>query len=115
MRLQVITICAQMYASPIPAVDFITRVIFRGGDGPSVRSMIDSVARALKRWREPFSARLPAIRAHGYSERFPRMWDFYLCNCDGGFEDRQLGDVQMLLTKPRSRRAGSATVHAAQA
>jgi cyclopropane-fatty-acyl-phospholipid synthase len=40
------------------------------------------------------------------------MWEFYLCYCEGGFEERQLGDVQMLLTKPRSRRTAIATVHA---
>ena len=32
---------------------------------------------------------------------------------EGGFLERRLGDVQMLLTKPRARRATIATVHAA--
>jgi cyclopropane-fatty-acyl-phospholipid synthase len=31
------------------------------------------------------------------------MWEYYLCYCEGGFLERQLGDVQMLLTKPRCR------------
>jgi cyclopropane-fatty-acyl-phospholipid synthase len=31
------------------------------------------------------------------------MWDYYLCYCEGGFLERQIGDVQMLLTKPRCR------------
>jgi len=38
------------------------------------------------------------------------MWEFYLCYCEGGFIERQLGDVQMLLTKPACRRAPIATV-----
>jgi cyclopropane-fatty-acyl-phospholipid synthase len=32
-----------------------------------------------------------------------RLWEFYLCYCEGGFAERQLGDVQMLLAKPRWR------------
>ena len=72
-------------------------------------------ARTLRAWRERFLARQADVRALGYPERFVRMWEFYLCYCEGGFEERQLGDVQMLLTKPRSRRASIATVHASNA
>lgn len=31
------------------------------------------------------------------------MWEFYLCYCEGGFEERALGDVHMLLVKPENR------------
>jgi cyclopropane-fatty-acyl-phospholipid synthase len=72
-------------------------------------------ARTLKVWRERFLARQADVRTLGYPERFVRMWEFYLCYCEGGFEERQLGDVQMLLTKPRSRRAPITTVHASPA
>jgi len=54
------------------------------------------------------------VRALGYPESFLRMWEYYLCYCAGGFEERQLGDVQMLLIKPRSR-APIVTVNAATA
>jgi cyclopropane-fatty-acyl-phospholipid synthase len=33
------------------------------------------------------------------------MWEYYFCYCEGGFAERVLGDVQMLLVKPRNRRA----------
>jgi cyclopropane-fatty-acyl-phospholipid synthase len=33
------------------------------------------------------------------------LWDYYLCYCEGGFIERQLGNVQMLLTKARATRA----------
>ena len=69
-------------------------------------------ARTLKLWRERFLARQSEVRAQGYPESFIRMWEYYLCYCEGGFEERQLGDVQMLLLKPQSRRAAIATVHA---
>jgi len=66
-------------------------------------------------WRERLQARHGDVRAQGYPESFMRMWEFYLCYCEGGFEERQLGDVQMLLTKPRSRRCAIATANASPA
>jgi cyclopropane-fatty-acyl-phospholipid synthase len=45
------------------------------------------------------------VRALGYPEEFIRMWEFYLSYCEGGFRERYIGDVQMILTKPDSRRA----------
>jgi cyclopropane-fatty-acyl-phospholipid synthase len=132
MLLQAITIRDQFYAQALRSVDFIKRFIFPGSFIPSIQAIVDSVARAtdfklshledigphyartLKLWRERFFERIADVRAQGYPESFVRMWEFYLCYCEGGFEERQLGDVQMLLTKPQSRRPGLATVHAAQ-
>ncbi len=42
------------------------------------------------------------MRALGYSDAFIRLWEFYLCYCEGGFAERVLGDV--LLVKPACRR-----------
>jgi len=130
MLLQAITIRDQFYEQARRSVDFIKRFIFPGSFIPSVQALINSMARVtdlklfhmedigshyartLNAWRERFLARRAEVRALGYPERFVRMWEFYLCYCEGGFEERQLGDVQMLLTKPRSRRAAIATVHA---
>lgn len=132
MLLQAITIRDQFYRQALRSVDFIKRFVFPGCFIPSVAAIVDSVARVtdmklsnledigphyartLKLWREAFLARAADVRAQGYPESFLRLWEFYLCYCEGGFEERQLGDVQMLLTKPRSRRAVLATVHAAQ-
>jgi cyclopropane-fatty-acyl-phospholipid synthase len=132
MLLQAITIRDQLYESQLRSVDFIKRFIFPGGDLLSVRVMIDAVARytdmklfhledigphyarTLKMWRERFRARIAEVRSQGYPESFLRLWEYYLCYCEGGFEERQLGDVQMLLTKPRSRRASLASVYAAK-
>ena len=47
-----------------------------------------------------------------FADSFLRMWEYYLCYCEGGFEERQLGDVHMRLTKPRSRQASLTTIHA---
>jgi cyclopropane-fatty-acyl-phospholipid synthase len=123
MLLQSITIGDQFYAQALRSVDFIQRYIFPGSFIPSVSALVDSVARSsdmklfhlqdigphyertLRCWRERFSGSLTQVRAQGYPETFIRMWEYYLCYCEGGFAERQLGDVQMLLTKPKSRRA----------
>jgi cyclopropane-fatty-acyl-phospholipid synthase len=121
MLLQAITIQDQVYEEALKSVDFIQRFIFPGSFIPSVTAITDSVRRAtdlkvfhledigphyattLRRWRENFFARLPEVHRLGYPDAFVRMWDYYLCYCEGGFLERQLGDVQMLLTKPRCR------------
>jgi cyclopropane-fatty-acyl-phospholipid synthase len=123
MLLQAITIADQRYESARRSVDFIQRHIFPGSTIPSVTAMQDSVTRAtdlrlahledigphyattLRMWRESFFANLEAVRALGYPEEFIRMWEFYLCYCEGGFAERALGDVHMLLAKPGNRRA----------
>jgi len=64
-----------------------------------------SYALTLRAWRERFLAALPQVRSQGYSEAFIRMWNFYLAYCEGGFLERSIGDVQMLLAKPDNRRA----------
>ena len=123
MLLQAITITDQRYEAARTSVDFIQRHIFPGSTIPSVSVMLDSLTRStdlklvhledigphyattLRKWRENFHANLDTVRALGYPERFVRMWEFYLCYCEGGFEERAIGDVQMLLAKPGSRRA----------
>jgi cyclopropane-fatty-acyl-phospholipid synthase len=131
MLLQAITIRDQHYREARRTVDFIKRFIFPGSFIPSVRTLADSLARTtdmklyhledigphyartLRLWRERFMARQSEVRAQGYPDTFVRMWEYYLCYCEGGFEERQIGDVQMLLTKPRCHRAPIATINAA--
>ena len=64
----------------------------------------------LRHWRERFFENIAQVRRIGYPESFVRLWEYYLCYCEGGFAERQLGDVQFLLTKPGCRRAAIATV-----
>jgi cyclopropane-fatty-acyl-phospholipid synthase len=123
MLLQAITIQDQVYAQALKSVDFIQRFIFPGSFIPCVTAISHSVAKVtdfklfnledigphyattLHHWRERFVAALPQVRQLGYSESFIRLWEYYLCYCEGGFIERQLGTVQMLLTKPGCRRA----------
>lgn len=121
MLLQAITIADQRYDMARRTVDFIQRYIFPGGSLPSVTVIsewtkrktdmnilhIEDIgvhyAQTLKHWREAFSEKLGAVRAQGFDERFIRMWEFYLCYCEGGFMERSIGTAQVLLAKPQYR------------
>jgi len=123
MLLQAITIRDSLYQDALRSVDFIQRFIFPGSCIPSTAAIMDRVARVtdmnlchledigphyastLRLWRENMGANAERIRALGYSEEFLRMWEFYLCYCEGGFEERSIQDVQLLLAKPLNRRA----------
>ncbi len=123
MLLQAITITDREYESALKRVDFIKKYIFPGSFIPSVTALCDSITRSsdlrlfhledltpnyaetLKHWRLRMFEHVERVRALGYPEEFIRMWEFYLCYCEGGFRERYIGDVQMLLTKPQSRRA----------
>lgn len=121
MLLQAITIADQRYEAARKSVDFIQRHIFPGSTIPSITAMLKAItaesdmklvqlddigphyATTLRHWRERFMARLDEVRLLGYPDTFIRMWDFYLCYCEGGFAERALGDVHMLLAKPGAR------------
>ena len=121
--IQAITIEDHRYHQALHSVDFIKRFIFPGSFIPCVTAMLSaasnttdlrlynledigpSYALTLRAWRERFLERLPQVRALGYDERFTRMWEFYLAYCEGGFLERSIGDVQMLLARPGNRRA----------
>jgi cyclopropane-fatty-acyl-phospholipid synthase len=122
MLLQAITIRDQVYDWHKHNVDFIKRYIFPGSCIPSLAAIAAAVARAtdlrlfhleditphyartLAAWRRNFLANAGRVRALGFPESFLRMWEFYLAYCEGGFAERYLGDVQILFTKPMSRR-----------
>ena len=45
------------------------------------------------------------LLATGRDERFLRTFEFYLASCEASYEDRYNGNVQLLFSKPESRRA----------
>jgi cyclopropane-fatty-acyl-phospholipid synthase len=128
MLLQAITIQDQFYQQALQTVDYIQRFIFPGSFIPSIEAISTSLTRVtdlkifhledigphyattLRHWRERFFASLPTVRRLGYPDSFIRLWEYYLCYCEGGFAERQLGNVQILLTKPHCRRAALASL-----
>ena len=119
--IQAITIADQRFESAKNSVDFIQRYIFPGSNIPSITALLASITKAsdlklvdledigshyattLRIWRERFFANIDAVRSLGYSEEFIKMWEFYLCYCEGGFAECALGDVHLLLVKPENR------------
>ena len=120
--IQAITIVDQRFEAAKNSVDFIQRYIFPGSNIPSVTALLCSMTKSsdfklfdcedigphyattLRKWNENFFANIDAVRKLGYSEEFIKMWEFYLCYCEGGFAERALGDVHLLLAKPENRR-----------
>jgi cyclopropane-fatty-acyl-phospholipid synthase len=121
MLLQAIVIEDGAYEVEKAGRSFINTHIFPGGCLPSLRVIARMVARVtdfreaqleditahyattLERWRERFrdaAERLPEL---GYDERFQRLWELYLSYCEGGFRERRIQDVQLLLAKPGFR------------
>ncbi len=123
MLLQAITIPDQRFEYAQRSVDFIQRYIFPGGSLPSHEAILSTVkkhtdllmvgmqeigddyARTLEIWRERFHARLDQVKELGFDDYFIRMWNYYLCYCQGGFEERAIGTSQILLAKPDWRKS----------
>ncbi len=121
MLLQAITIADHRYERARRSVDFIQKYIFPGSCIPSITALSGAMARAtdlriydlhdigdhyartLREWRKSFARELPRVRALGYGEAFIRMWEFYFCYCEGGFMERAISDVQMLIVRPGYR------------
>ena len=127
MLIQAITIADQRYDQATKAVDFIQRYIFPGGCLPSVNIIGHHVASntdmmiislsdigrdyaiTLERWREQFLEKLETVRSQGFDERFIRMWEYYLCYCEGGFRERVISTAQIVMAKPDYRAVSSDT------
>lgn len=121
MLIQGITIDERYYARAIRSVDFIQQFIFPGSCIPSVGALLSASARGsdlglihlediglhypptLRAWRRNLNRALPQIRGLGYTPEFLRLWEFYLCYCEGGFQERSIGTVHLLFSKPAWR------------
>jgi cyclopropane-fatty-acyl-phospholipid synthase len=121
MALQAITIPEQRYERYRKSVDFIQQYVFPGGCLPSIGVICDSVskttdlrmthledfgqhyAHTLAQWRSRFFENIASVRKLGLDDRFIRCWEYYLCYCEGGFAERQIGVAQIVLNKPNSR------------
>jgi cyclopropane-fatty-acyl-phospholipid synthase len=131
MALQAITVDDRLYDVEKASRTFIRTHVFPNGCLPSIEVMAREVARrsdlrivdleditphyaeTLRRWRANVESGSARLRALGYDERFQRLWRLYLCWCEAGFAERRIGNVQVVLGKPRWR--GSVTVPRAAA
>jgi len=121
MLLQFIATGEQYYPGYRRSVDFIRRYVFPGSHCPSLGALVSAAgagsdlrlthledltphyAETLRTWRERFRARLDDVRRLGYSERFIRLWDYYLQYCEAGFEERHIAEFQVMLARSGAR------------
>jgi len=123
LLIQAITIADQRYHQYRKSVDFIQRYIFPGGCLPSIRVMADNIAnksdmvvtelhdigqdyaKTLHDWYQRFDNRGEDLKKLGYGDDFIRLWQFYLCYCEGGFLERTISAVHLVAAKPQYRHA----------
>jgi len=121
MLLQAIVIDDRAYHVEKAGKSFINTYIFPGGCLPSLELISHQLPRVtdlrqvhleditahyattLALWRERFLEASERLKDLGYDERFRRLWDLYLSYCEGGFRERRIQDVQLLLAKPGYR------------
>jgi cyclopropane-fatty-acyl-phospholipid synthase len=117
MLIQAITIADQIFDEARRSVDFIQRFVFPGSCIPSIIALSSVSAqttdlnlihleditpnypRTLRLWLEGLKKNWDKILALGYPESLLRLWEFYLCYCEGGFLERNIGDVHLLFAK----------------
>jgi cyclopropane-fatty-acyl-phospholipid synthase len=122
MLLQAIVIDDRAYHVEKAGKSFINTYIFPGGCLPSLELISRQLAHVtdlrqvhleditahyattLAHWRERFLNASERLADLGYDERFRRLWELYLCYCEGGFRERRIRDVQLLLAKPGHHR-----------
>lgn len=115
--LQIITIEDARFDVYRKGVDFIQKYIFPGGMLPSPTALKSEIQRAgmnfvnsvefgesysqtLRRWYDTFNARWDEVQAHGFDERFRRMWNFYLTSCAAAFQSGSCDVTQITISRP---------------
>ena len=114
--LQAIVIDDAQYKRALKEVDYIKRYIFPGSFIPcygvisqtagnnklmieDLHDMGASYAQTLRDWRKRFYENNQQIKDQGYDDHFQRMWEFYLCYCEGGFDEQAISVGQILFRK----------------
>jgi len=121
MLMQAITTQDQRYEKQKKKSDFIRKYIFPGGCLPSNEVVLKKIskytdmhlvgldditldyAKTLNEWRKRFFNKIDEVRHLGFDDIFIRMWDYYLCYCEGGFSERVINTSQFLFAKPQCR------------
>lgn len=119
--IQAISMPDQRYEQYLKASDFIQTMVFPGSCCPSLGAMVRACsdasdlslvgaediaphyARTLAMWRDRFDSQIENVRLLGFDDQFIRMWRYYLCYCEAGFEERYLRTFQLEFNKPAYR------------
>jgi cyclopropane-fatty-acyl-phospholipid synthase len=115
--LQIISIANDRYDAYRNKADFIQKYIFPGGMLPSEEKLDghinkagllktdqhnfgESYAKTLALWRKDFLSNWENISRLGYSDKFKRMWEYYMCYCEAGFRRGTIDVGHYFLDKP---------------
>ena len=122
LAMQTITMNEQHFPDYVRKSDWIQKRIFPGGELASVLEIQRSLTRrtrlqmcamedigihyafTLKEWRRRFHAAASDVRSLGFDDSFIRMWDYYLCYCEGAFRERYISAAQLVLAKVGTQR-----------
>ncbi|MDH3977627.1 MAG: cyclopropane-fatty-acyl-phospholipid synthase family protein [Gammaproteobacteria bacterium] len=116
--LQIITIENARFEDYRNNPDFIQKYIFPGGLLPSPEKLHaeissaglqltdefmfgESYAETLKTWHKEFLRNWDSISNLGYSTKFRRMWEYYLCYCEAGFRHKTIDVGHFIAQKPK--------------
>ncbi|HAO99704.1 MAG TPA: cyclopropane-fatty-acyl-phospholipid synthase [Fibrobacteres bacterium] len=120
MAMQVITMPDSRFDGYKDGCDWIQKHIFPGSLLPSLYELARSVrnsgglmiqhmenfdlhyARTLADWRRAFHSSRNEVMALGFDEFFFRTWDYYLAYCEAAFRTRNIGLLQLVLTRPNN-------------
>jgi len=109
--LQVICIENNRFESYRENTDFIQKYVFPGGMLPSPEKVRElgkqaglklnselefgaDYAKTLAIWRKSFYRAWPSLKQQGFDQKFKRMWEYYLCYCEAGFNYQSV-DVRL--------------------
>ncbi|MCO6429578.1 MAG: DUF1365 family protein [Deltaproteobacteria bacterium] len=116
--LQVITMPEKRYKRYLRSSDWIQKHIFPGACVPSLKAIIDAIAkhsnlivedieniaphyaRTLAVWRDNFMSVYKSGKLPGASSELARTWEYYFLYCEAAFANRFLGAHQIVLTRP---------------
>jgi cyclopropane-fatty-acyl-phospholipid synthase len=122
LALQAITVPDSRYERAKTSSDFVKEHVFPGSCLPSIEVIerglarhtdlrverVDAFpqdyARTLHEWNARLLARAEEARVLGYDDALLRLWEFYLCYCEGAYAEEYVSLVQVLATKPGSVR-----------
>jgi cyclopropane-fatty-acyl-phospholipid synthase len=82
-----------------PSLNQVERASMKTFGGPvDIHRITADYDRTLLEWHKNFTAAWPELK-DDYSERFKRMWDFYLLSVAGGFRSKELQLDQSVFVK----------------
>jgi cyclopropane-fatty-acyl-phospholipid synthase len=118
LLIQAITMPDNRYEDYLKRTDFIQQYIFPGSCVPSLLAMMNYIsehsdlrvenidnfgphyAETLRLWHNKFMQNKDKVQSLGYSNEFIRLWQYYLCYCEAGFEEKYLGTMHLHLSRP---------------